>query len=247
MQQVALISDIHGNVPALAAVLNDIQARGITRIICLGDLVGKGPQSDVCVDMCRDSSELVLRGNWDDFMPDPQTSPTLRWHQAQLGHERLHYLKQLPLAHDLVVSGRTVRLFHASQTSVHVRVLMSSGSEKHLAMFDNTDLTDPNGKGARADVVGYGDIHRAYQMSYDRRMLFKVGSVGNPLDGTTASYGILQGEFGDAEVSPFGIQLARVPYEIETAIQIAVEMDMPHLAAYEQELRTATYAGNLRV
>jgi Icc-related predicted phosphoesterase len=51
MQRVALISDLHGNLTALQAVLADISDAGITRIICLGDLVGKGPRSDAVVDL----------------------------------------------------------------------------------------------------------------------------------------------------------------------------------------------------
>ena len=43
MDKIAVISDIHGNIPALESVLQDIKLRGVERIICLGDLVGKGP------------------------------------------------------------------------------------------------------------------------------------------------------------------------------------------------------------
>ena len=49
MDQIALISDIHGNIPALEATLHDIRRRHIQRIFCLGDLVGKGPHSDQAV------------------------------------------------------------------------------------------------------------------------------------------------------------------------------------------------------
>ena len=53
MDRIALISDIHGNIPALKATLCDIKRRGIQRVFCLGDLVGKGPSSDQVVDICR--------------------------------------------------------------------------------------------------------------------------------------------------------------------------------------------------
>lgn len=57
MDQVAIISDLHGNIPALEATLNDIKRRNIKRIFCLGDLVGKGPHSDKAVDICQDVCE----------------------------------------------------------------------------------------------------------------------------------------------------------------------------------------------
>jgi diadenosine tetraphosphatase ApaH/serine/threonine PP2A family protein phosphatase len=143
----------------------------------------------------------------------------------------------------LLVSGRNVRLFHASQESVHVRVLMSAGEERHKQMFESTDLT---GHAGEPDVVGYGDIHRAYNMSYKDKVLFNVGSVGNPLDGTMASYGILEGEFGSAQPARFGIQLMKVGYDVEHELSVARCMDMPDYVAYEHELQTGLYAGSKR-
>lgn len=51
MERIALISDIHGNIVALEVVLGDIRRRGIQRVFCLGDLVGKGPDPDKAVDI----------------------------------------------------------------------------------------------------------------------------------------------------------------------------------------------------
>ena len=66
MERIALISDVHGNMPALEAVLADVERRGVARVFCLGNLVGKGPHSDRAVDRCRERCERVVRGNWDD-------------------------------------------------------------------------------------------------------------------------------------------------------------------------------------
>src|SRR2546425_8162996 len=68
VDHIAIISDIHGNLPALEATLRDIRRRGIGHIVCLGDLVGKGPYSDVVVDVCAETCETVVRGNWDDAL-----------------------------------------------------------------------------------------------------------------------------------------------------------------------------------
>ena len=82
MDRIALISDVHGNLTALEAVLADIDARGIDRIFNLGDYVGKGPRGREVVDLCRERCEVNLLGNWDDFLPDPERefdSASLRW------------------------------------------------------------------------------------------------------------------------------------------------------------------------
>lgn len=62
----AIISDIHGNLEALEAVLKDIDKTGITRIVCLGDIVGYGADFDTCVDVIAERSEIILCGNHDE-------------------------------------------------------------------------------------------------------------------------------------------------------------------------------------
>ena len=64
MDEIAFISDIHGNIPALEAVLSDIKNRNITRIICLGDIDGKGPASDIAVDMIKENCEVAVLTNY---------------------------------------------------------------------------------------------------------------------------------------------------------------------------------------
>ena len=74
----------------------------------------------------------------------------------------------------------------------------------------------------------------------DKRMLINVGSVGNPMDITQASYVILEGEESE-EISSFGMEFLRVPYEIERAVSMAVKRGIPDLQGYISELRSAIY------
>ena len=243
MERIALISDIHGNMPALEAVLDDIGRRGIARVFCLGDLVGKGPHSDRAVDVCRARCERIVRGNWDDGLATTAAAddPALLWHRERLGPARLAYLSALPNALDFVMSGRRVRLLHASPRGVHHRVHQDDPDEKLRAMFDSTDFT---GHGFEPDVVGYGDIHSAYLRTFHHKVLFNVGSVGNPLDLPIACYAILEGCLEDLVAGPWSINLVRVPYDIERAIREATDEGMPALQPYVKELRTARYRGS---
>lgn len=241
MERIAILSDIHGNMPALEAELADIAARGAFRIFCLGDLVEKGPHSDRVVDICRDRCERIIRGNWDDGVAAHVTDhPTGSWHRERLGPERLAYLRTLPNTIDFALSGQRIRLLHASPPGVHHRVHQRDPIEKLEAMFDSTDFT---GYGFEPDVVGYGDIHTAYLRSLHLKVLFNVGSVGNPLDQPLACYAILEGSPDDTMACPLAITLVRVPYDIERAIQEAAAEDMPELEPYARELRTARYRG----
>jgi protein phosphatase len=248
MDRIALISDIHGNIPALEAVLQDIKQRSIKRIFCLGDMVGKGPYPDEVVDICKDVCEKIIMGNWDASIADEdpvfhfseEQRPQAEWHRQRLGPERLDYLKNLPGTIDFIMSGKKVRLFHASQRGVYYRVYHNDTLEKHLAMFDNTDFTSNTFK---PDVVGYADIHSPYQKTYGERILFNVGSVGNPLDKPLACYEILEGELGNKQIDHFSTHVFRLEYNIDLAVKQAQESKMPDLEPYEIELRTAKYRG----
>lgn len=238
LDRIAVISDIHGNVPALEAVLDDIAERNVRAIYCLGDLIGKGPSSDTAIDLVRRHCTAVVQGNWDDLASQRTDYEVLRWHQAVMGAERMDYLRSRPFMIEFVLSGRLVRLFHASPRSLYERVQPWDGPERRMSLFEpSPKCVWPEA----ADIVGYGDIHNAYLQHLDGRTLFNAGSVGNPLDMPTASYALLEGEFGGMEPAPWSIQLLRVPYDIERAIREAEEAGMPDLDPYERELRTARY------
>jgi protein phosphatase len=243
MEKIAVISDIHGNIPALESVLHDIDSRNIKRIICLGDLVGKGPQSSMAIQIIQERCESVIRGNWDDFFPKPQKSNTIKWHQNQLTEQQMNYLKELPFSVEFMMSGKLVRMFHASPRDVYERIQPWDTFDRRLSMFHNTDSTENIAGKREPDVVCYGDVHNAYQQIIKGKILCNAGSVGNPLDLTQASYAILEGEYNQTTHGVFSIQLVRVPYDIELSIQIAREAEMPELEEYIQELTTAKYRG----
>jgi protein phosphatase len=243
MEKIAIISDIHGNIPALESVLADIYSREIKKIICLGDLVGKGPQSSMAIQMVQKHCKKVVRGNWDDFFPKPQESDTVKWHQKQLTKIQIRDLVDLPFSVEFMMSGKLVRMFHASPRSVYERIQPWDSLERRLSMFENTELTENIAGKREPDVVFYGDIHNAYQQNIKGKTLCNVGSVGNPLDLTQASYAVLEGEYNQSKIGVFSIQLVRVPYDIEASIQIAKEMKMPELEEYILELTTAKYRG----
>ena len=241
MERIAILSDIHGNLTALETVLADIERRGIQTIFNLGDLAGKGPRGAAVVDRCRQINMKVILGNWDDFISKPTERIPVQWQQKTLGAERLAYLKSLPHNFDFWLSGRRVRLLHASPENPYVRIYEDDPLAKHLAMFANTEFTGT--AVPEPDVVGYGDIHCAFvnTLREHNKMLFNVGSAGNPLDEPTLSYAILEGELNNKTPAPLGIQLIRLPYDIEAEVAVAREMEMPEWEVYAKELRTAVY------
>ena len=243
MDKIAIISDIHGNIPALRSVLEDIQTRNMDQIICLGDLVGKGPDSSEAVEIIKKVCAVTVKGNWDDFITKPTEIETIKWHQHQLTVQHNQFLEELPFSVEFLMSGRLIRLFHASPRSYYDRIQPWDPIERRLSMFENTSQTE-NILGSREpDVVFYGDIHNAYMQNIKGKTLCNVGSVGNPLDIPQASYAILEGNYGVEEAGGFSIQFVRVPYNIDLAINLAKEKRMPELEPYIKELTTAQYRG----
>ena len=242
MDKIAIISDIHGNMPALETVLDDIRARGIEQIICLGDLAGKGPLSSEAVDTVRDVCDAVVQGNWDAFLAGEVEHPAMLWWQAQLSTAQRDYLRDLPYCHDMMVSGQPMRMFHASQKSVFFRVLPHHDQDILAAMFTNSEATGFDKP--EPTIVAYGDIHAAVLLPVGRRnQLINVGSVGNPLDQTLATYVILSGNVGATKRGSVGFEFVRLAYDVERTIQQAVELGMPETEALAKELRTGVYRG----
>lgn len=257
---IAIISDVHGNVTALEAVLADIEARGIRRVLNLGDVVGKGPRGAAAIKLTRESCEATVRGNWDTLVADwegfvargdvPRFAGG-QWTRDEISDDDAAWLASLPNTLELVMSGKRVRLFHASQTSEFVRVRWSHTQEEFRGMFTNTDFTGPFTAGglvaaadAVPDVVGYGDIHGAYLEVDEGNTLFNAGAVGNHLDAPSAPYVILEGVSDCLEPQPFSVNFVRVPYDIKHEIAVARDLGMPDVDAYAAELREGIYRGN---
>jgi putative phosphoesterase len=241
LERIAVVSDVHGNMTAYDAVLANINARGIRRVFNLGDVTGKGPRGSAAIARTRERCEVTVRGNWDAHIgrPDLLAHPPMRWWHDELSVADRDWLRGLPYAVDLALSGRRIRMFHASAQGVDHRVHVRHTDEEFAGMFLNTSAT---GEGPEPDVVVYGDIHAAYSREQRGKFLLNAGSVGNPLDEPTAAYLVLEGVPGGAVADhPFSYGIVRVPYDIEAEIADAEASGMLDLAAYAVELRTAVY------
>lgn len=235
MEKMALIADIHGNLSALKAVLNDIKNRSIKRILCLGDVIGKGPSNPEALDMCIENCEIILRGNWEQYVANQTPKESAAWVQTQIGKKRLEFIRNTKLSTQFLVSGKLLRLFHASPNDF-TRVFY------HSSLEDKKKLFIDNETGILSDIAGYADIHRPYMQEVEGKLLFNTGSVGNPLDFTMASYIILTGEFDSEVEAGYSIEFIRLPYDIEEAVKAAYDIkDMPERNNYIEEITSCKY------
>jgi diadenosine tetraphosphatase ApaH/serine/threonine PP2A family protein phosphatase len=117
-KRVAIFSDVHGNLPALQAVLADISNTGVDERWCLGDLVGYGAQPNECVALAKESCDLILIGNHDLVVIDKldiadfslNAAVAARWTQENIAADAVEFLNTLEPAD----TTKPIGLFHAS-------------------------------------------------------------------------------------------------------------------------------------
>lgn len=240
VERVAVLSDVHGNLTAFQAVLDDLGRRGIDTVVNLGDVVGKGPRGSACVALSRERCATTVRGNWDEWLggeplhlprDDRDLARAVQWWHDELDPADRGWLRDLPFSADLVLGGAAVRFVHASMEGVWTRVWREHSAEEAAGFFDAA-------AGPAPTVACYGDLHLAYVERTPSGLLVNVGSAGNPLDEPRASYVVL----GATDDEPT-VEFVRVAYDVEAEVAAAERSAMPLAAAWARELREAYYRG----
>lgn len=237
--KIAVISDVHSNLTALKAVLEDIKKRNVDKIFCLGDTIAKGVNSDECVKLIKENCEVVLRGNCDrhfcenydlDSMEESNAKQRILWNCKHLNDEIKEYLYNLPFCFEFYLSGSLVRLFHAGPKTDKDIVINEDDYDKKYTMFMPTEKTVSQ---KVADMVLYGHLHHQYMDKLYNRTLINVGSVGNSfevirdlskdadvLEVTNAQYVILTGEYGkETYGDSLSFEFVKVHYDIDKELE----------------------------
>jgi len=230
----AIIADIHANLVAFTAVLDDIDGRGgVEEVLCLGDVVGYGPDPHQCIELLCRYNHVCVAGNHDwaaigkldtsDFNPD--AAAACRWTGQQLTPEDIRYLESLPL----VIDRGDFTLVHGSPREPVCEYLLSTTSaSENFACFQSQFC-----------LVGHSHVPLIFEYSEagacslsqfpaegvvglaQNRLIINPGGVGQPRDGDPrASYAIYDSEAGT-------ISLYRIPYNIGITQARMVEHGLP--------------------
>ncbi|HYF50415.1 MAG TPA: metallophosphoesterase family protein [Planctomycetota bacterium] len=209
MSRRAVISDIHGNLVALEAVLADIQTQKVDQIVCLGDICGYGPQPVECINRVRETCAWSLRGNHDEALfNDPidfgkNALTAIMWQrtimQPKPGSpadvvERWNWLKNLPTEH----SEKDVLFVHASPRDPLYEYVLREDfddqgfgpTQKAKDIFSAMEWLCFCGHSHRPGVVAEdykwilpAEIERSYIIKRGFKTIVNIGSVGQPRDG----------------------------------------------------------------
>ncbi len=238
--QVAVLSDIHGNLPALESVLEDIEGTDVEQRWCLGDVVGYGASPNECVERVREGCEVCLVGNHDLAVLgeiDTSTfsgaaSAAVEWTQERISESTREYLSALSPSDTSHVAG----LYHASpRDPVWEYVLwpeqaaeclavqerrVSLIGHSHVALFfsipDDED-DRPERQEARGWQAGAGT---RLEIS-EGRWLINPGSVGQPRDGDPRAAWL------ELDTETWEATYHRMPYDIEQAAAAIEATELP--------------------
>ena len=263
MDKIAIISDIHGNITALEAVIADIEKRNINKIYCLGDSIVKSCNSDLVIDLIREKCDVIVKGNCDEAMSRPDIPKGKFWTRDLIGDERASFIHNLPISYDFYLSGYLIRLFHSSPFGLDYiynpvfsnenTIYSATEISNPLDLFENTEFLGKGPNDPIPDIVGYGHIHSPNILRIQNKTIFNPGSVGMPIEmlnndfydktnkfSTVASYIILEGELNSRELSSISFNLVRLPYDIEKEIELIKKSSVPNKDKLIFELRSDT-------
>lgn len=232
MTRIGVISDIHGNLFALDAVLAELERESLDGIVCLGD-VAVGPQPQETLARVRALGCPVVIGNWDawflDRPPPPQDDVgrklyeiTAFWADAVTDDDRAYirtFVPQLELPLD---GGEPALCFHGSPNSYDDFIFATTPDEVVGRMFGDR----------RAPLMIGGHAHLQLLRRFEHILFVNPGSVGLPFSdwwpdrvriAPRAEYGIVSQEDGR-----LGIELRRTDYDVQALLRLALESGMPH-------------------
>jgi predicted phosphodiesterase len=246
--RIGLISDIHGNLPALEAVLAELEQEELDALVCLGD-VALGPQPHETLARVRGLGCPVVMGNWDAWLldrpPVPEFEIGVRLHEIaafwaeSLTEDDLAYVRtfvpqvELPLG-----DGRRAVCFHGSTGSNEDFIFATTPDDELARMLGAT----------RAEVMIGGHAHLQLLRRFERTLFVNPGSVGQPFSewwpreiriAPWAEYGVLT---WDEE--RLHVDLRRTSFDVEALLRLSRASGMPHAewwAGCWQEVSSIAY------
>ncbi len=235
-----IVSDLHSNFEASKTVFDELERRGVEKIICLGDIVGYAASPNECCDLVRKSASYVVLGNHDAGSVGRTSLKSFgkaaigicQWTGKILTEENRTWLENLPLIRE--VNGKL--MVHASpgDPSHWEYVLSLKDAITKFKIFSN-----------RICFVGHSHVpcsfveqdnrynvieNKKFVLKHEARYIINPGSVGQPRDGDSrASFAIYDSKNKKVEI-------VRIKYDIKGAQQKIIDAELPDFSASRLEL-----------
>ena len=231
--RIGLMSDIHGNLPALEVVLERLDEEEIDRVICLGDLA-VGPWPSETVKRLRDFGPECITGNWDAWMldgvppcGDNEAGKKLLEMGAfwadELDEDDRAFMREAKHELRVEVDGGRLVFFHGSPRSYNESILSATPTEELVHMLGGLD--------AAITIMGHTHVQMVRPLPFT--LMVNPGSVGLPFlewpvaaarVARWAEYGVLDYD----EDGKINVELRRTPYDVESTIRYTLASGVPH-------------------
>ena len=234
MSKTAIFSDIHGNIHALNAVLDDARAQGIQNFACLGDIVGYGPNPIDCIATIQKIGCVCVKGNHDDDSSNlrelnnlnNQARVSLEWTRKVLSESQKAWLRNLPYQRRL---GRNMLTHSSLENSTDWPYIRNrfdaeidmARQKVPITFFGHTHIPVSYCK----NPDGVATINSGFNIDPDNKYLVNVGSVGQPRDGIAEACYIIFDRIDRK------IDYRRVRYDIDQVIQEIHNSGLPETLA----------------
>jgi putative phosphoesterase len=225
---IAVITDIHGNLPALEAALARIGELGIEQVYCGGDLVGYGPWPNEVCDLIQERAIPTIYGNYDyaigrdeeDCMCAYRTQQerelgqrSVNWTLEHTGQASKDFMRGLPFDLRFELSSQRVLLVHGSPRKVNEYLFEDRPAKTFTRIA----------AGADCDVMVFGHTHRPWIHTYGETLFVNCGSVGKPKDGDRrGGFAILEATEGTVTA-----RVERFEYDADFASAQVAEAGLP--------------------
>lgn len=204
--KIGIITDIHSNIQALNAILNEFDKLNVERIICCGDIIGIGinPEETVQTLLKRKEMLIAVRGNHEQYLlkglpkeihddkrkMSEQEIENHKWNHSKLSDQSINFLRSLEISQNIELGGKLFYIVHYPQQD-------NGTYKKHIknpSAMDNVEMFKEND----ADIFLYGHTHTFSVNNIDNKWYINTGSLGCPMDSNMARAGLL--EINDREI-----------------------------------------------
>jgi predicted phosphodiesterase len=225
-----IFGDIHANLPALEAVLANMDERHAQNRYCLGDLVGYSTFPNEVTSLIRELGIPCIMGNYDQgvghdsddcgcayktAVEEERGKRSIAWTNAHTTSDNKQFLRELPAHIPLQLGSFRLLLVHGSPRKINEYLYEDRPDSSFERLLDI----------ANVEVLVCGHTHLPYhKILPSGRHIINAGSVGKPKDNDNRACYVLVSSHGDG----LNVEFVRVPYDIERAAKAIEASDMPH-------------------
>lgn len=228
--KIGIITDIHSNIQALNAILNEFDKLNVERIICCGDIIGIGinPEETVQTLLKRKEMLIAVRGNHEQYLlkglpkeihddkrkMSEQEIENHKWNHSKLSDQSINFLRSLEISQNIELGGKLFYIVHYPQQA-------NGTYKKHIknpSAMDNVEMFKEND----ADIFLYGHTHTFSVNNIDNKWYINTGSLGCPMDSNMARAGLL--EINDGKIK---FKSINVEYNVKEIIDEINNLKFP--------------------